>query len=123
MKLIPKNQYLQDDDLNMHDVISMSDIVVSSNVSSTILTSLCMGVPNVSLDVLSNGYNFKRYSEYICAESGEELVSNIEYILANGLPEEVFKNIKKDNSDIYGSVMESSTRIKEELNKIISDSS
>ncbi len=122
LRLIPEKQYIQNDSFDIKDVIALSDIVVSTGNSSTNFASLSKGVPNVSLDVLLNGYNLKRYSEYIVAETGEELINNIEYILKNGLHKNLFDDINRDNYGTDGNIDgKTYLRIKELIEDIVND--
>jgi len=120
LDLIQDERYIQDDSLNIKDVISVSDVIISTGNSSTNFASLCMEVPNISLDVLSRGYNLKRYSKYIVAETGEELIHNLKYVLENGLPKRVFDSFKRDHYGMNGNVDgKTHVRIKKLIGTII----
>ena len=95
---IPKENYYQNDDILMSNVISACDCLISSGNSSALFSSLCIGIPTICYDTFMKGYvAVEEYSDYLVARSPDELISKIRYLLENGLPDNVYESVLNDH--------------------------
>jgi len=120
INMIPSENIYIDNKLDLKSVIKISDISIISANSSTEYASLCLNTPSVALDIFYSEYSSRIYSnEYLVTSNPNTLVSNIEYVLENGLDKDVYDKVKLDHHIPNAATDYSFTAIKESINKMI----
>ena len=118
MAKISSDRYYQDDDIPITDVLDVSDSIICSGESSILFNSLASGVPAIAYEFL--GYvDSKRYSEYLVAEEPDEFLMKLDYLMAHGLPDEVYRNFCHDHNLSNSRPDLSSLRIKKLIDKLV----
>jgi len=96
---IPAERFLACDHLRLEQVVGMIDVGIGNDVSSAIACAMSAGRPAISYDLIFGG-QFRRYHPQLAATDPFELIENLEWLLENPLPQNVFDQF---NSDFYGS--------------------
>jgi hypothetical protein len=96
MSILNDNNYLQDDDILINEIIRECDYSVCDGYSSIFYHSLTLGVPSVGYDVRGD-VEATRYNKYLVAKTPEELIANLTYILNHELPESVYDEVRRDH--------------------------
>ena len=99
MSRIPKEKFYHNDNLPLRDLIEISDCTICGGEgnASLFFNSLCMGVPSISYDIWTVGYTVaekEKYNDYLVAHEPNNLMSNLEHILCNGLSDEVYEKVR-----------------------------
>lgn len=96
---IPRERLVFMSHLSLEQVIGHCDIAVTTDISSAMACAMTAGVPTVSHDI-SYGEMYKRYHPRLASETMKGVVENLEWVLENSLPADVFERF---NRDFHGS--------------------
>ncbi len=92
---IPRERLVFMSHLSLEQVIGQCDIAVTTDISSAMACAMTAGVPTVSHDI-SYGEMYKRYHPRLASETMTGVVENLEWLLDNPLPADVFEKFNRD---------------------------
>ena len=118
---LPPENYYQDDDLSVENLVYISDCTISTGNSGTLYSALSFGRPAISYNFIVPGYvPVVEYDKHLVATNPDELISNLTYILKHGIPKDVFGKVRRDHYAEGNLDFKAAERIRELVNKIIS---
>lgn len=92
---VPASQVIIATGRSIEETVGLCDICISSAYSSVVGAAMTHDIPVVTLDHFY-GAQERRYHPRMSAETGPELVDNIEWVLANSYPASVFDAYRHD---------------------------